>query len=613
MTAATSSTRDDTSNVRADTANEITRTSGSTPTPSSNIAVPVTKVDHPLPTLPPRVIGVVSRQPKKRLVWTPELHERFVKAIETVGLNQAVPKTLVTIMNVEGLTTEHVKSHLQKYRNSLRKEAAEEAQSRNGTAAVTSAVRVGISNVAKTVSGSADCARSVKETKGNGTLISNAIPERYGKDVNSSKAGKENVKRDSVKDSRKQDAGLKMVNNKKDSIVPEKRVNVVVRNEAQTDFGTQREDGRGKSSCSPRAPGAVQPGARRANDVVTQARSTQIKEKQVDTRCGTDGDSCTAGDNGLKDCLSDTCGAKVKTGEMENGVTRKRQTTQIGTGRKKGGACVSTGNVQNVNKRNELMGSADTRGSKRSADWNNTRTTDHGERELELELMKERTLQMQLQLQMMVHRTIKLEKTFVQGQGEMGDTEISGGNEGSGLSGIGGERELRVGDEIDGGNSGGSRLMEHVGGTEVSQVKRKDGEELKRRCGRSADGEDGKSKKRRRSETSAGVGGGERVELSALRNDQLDLQKQLEVTTALLCKHMDTEIASDVGGGERRGLDEGTEDRCMEDVEVETGEQGVENDDDDGDDDGEAEEEEGGSAKGRNGPTGKSGGMTMKV
>lgn len=65
------------------------------------------------------------RHQKKRLVWTPELHDRFVKAIETVGLNQAVPKTLVTIMNVEGLTTEHVKSHLQKYRNSLRTEEEE--------------------------------------------------------------------------------------------------------------------------------------------------------------------------------------------------------------------------------------------------------------------------------------------------------------------------------------------------------------------------------------------------------------------------------------------------------------------------------------------------------
>jgi len=43
-----------------------------------------------------------------------------------------VPRTLVTIMNVEGLTTEHVKSHLQKYRNSLRKEADEDERERMG-------------------------------------------------------------------------------------------------------------------------------------------------------------------------------------------------------------------------------------------------------------------------------------------------------------------------------------------------------------------------------------------------------------------------------------------------------------------------------------------------
>lgn len=79
--------------------------------------------------------GEQSRPQKKRLVWTPELHERFVKAIDVIGLNQAVPKALLTIMNVEGLTTEHVKSHLQKYRNSLRKEAAEDARTNGPRAA----------------------------------------------------------------------------------------------------------------------------------------------------------------------------------------------------------------------------------------------------------------------------------------------------------------------------------------------------------------------------------------------------------------------------------------------------------------------------------------------
>lgn len=78
-------------------------------------------------------VDAEHRPSKKRLVWTPELHERFVRAIDMIGLNHAVPKTLVTIMNVEGLTTEHVKSHLQKYRNSLRKEAAEEAKERGNS------------------------------------------------------------------------------------------------------------------------------------------------------------------------------------------------------------------------------------------------------------------------------------------------------------------------------------------------------------------------------------------------------------------------------------------------------------------------------------------------
>lgn len=69
--------------------------------------------------------SVLSKERRKRLVWTPELHERFVHAIRAVGWHQAVPKTLVQIMNVEGLTTEHVKSHLQKYRNSLKKAQCE--------------------------------------------------------------------------------------------------------------------------------------------------------------------------------------------------------------------------------------------------------------------------------------------------------------------------------------------------------------------------------------------------------------------------------------------------------------------------------------------------------
>lgn len=58
---------------------------------------------------------------RRRLVWTPALHERFVKAVNEIGVDHAMPKVLVSIMNVEGLTSEHVKSHLQKYRKNLSK------------------------------------------------------------------------------------------------------------------------------------------------------------------------------------------------------------------------------------------------------------------------------------------------------------------------------------------------------------------------------------------------------------------------------------------------------------------------------------------------------------
>lgn len=58
---------------------------------------------------------------RPRLVWTPQLHKRFVDAVAHLGIKNAVPKTIMQLMNVDGLTRENVASHLQKYRLYLKR------------------------------------------------------------------------------------------------------------------------------------------------------------------------------------------------------------------------------------------------------------------------------------------------------------------------------------------------------------------------------------------------------------------------------------------------------------------------------------------------------------
>ncbi|GJM96725.1 hypothetical protein PR202_ga13588 [Eleusine coracana subsp. coracana] len=54
---------------------------------------------------------------KTRRCWSPELHRKFVAALHQLGGPQvATPKQIREVMQVDGLTNDEVKSHLQKYR-----------------------------------------------------------------------------------------------------------------------------------------------------------------------------------------------------------------------------------------------------------------------------------------------------------------------------------------------------------------------------------------------------------------------------------------------------------------------------------------------------------------
>ncbi|CAD5177407.1 unnamed protein product [Musa acuminata subsp. malaccensis] len=84
---------------------------------------------------------------KAKVEWTPELHRRFVQAVEQLGIDKAVPSRILELMGIDCLTRHNIASHLQKYRSHRKSlltrqaEAASWSQRRQMYAAGTGAKR----------------------------------------------------------------------------------------------------------------------------------------------------------------------------------------------------------------------------------------------------------------------------------------------------------------------------------------------------------------------------------------------------------------------------------------------------------------------------------------
>ncbi|WMV52652.1 hypothetical protein MTR67_046037 [Solanum verrucosum] len=82
--------------------------------------------------------GVSHKPSKTRIRWNEDLHDRFLECVNRLGgADKATPKQILNLMDSDCLTLDHVKSHLQKYRNAKHPESAGKSEKRNTPDAMT--------------------------------------------------------------------------------------------------------------------------------------------------------------------------------------------------------------------------------------------------------------------------------------------------------------------------------------------------------------------------------------------------------------------------------------------------------------------------------------------